>query len=159
MTLLINPIYPIEYSIRLTTNEVIDISEYDYELVPILKDEQVVLNGHDFLRFCPTISREILEELKRGYDTRFKSLMRKPPVSSLLNLERKFCRIREDCTMHNLRNCTTKRLMGGKIDFPICFEHEPPKFISEEIQSLVSALGTSIVHAWRQNRIAVLING
>lgn len=158
MTLLINPIYPVEYSIRLTTNEVIDISEYDYELVPVLKDERVVLNGHDFLRFCPTISREVLEELKRGYDTRFKGIARKPPMSALLNIESKFCRIREECTMYNLKSCTANRILGGKIDFPICFEYEPPKFISEEIQSIVSALGTSIVHAWKQNRIVVLVN-
>jgi hypothetical protein len=146
-------IQPIDYSITLSTNERIDIIEIDVNTVPGLDDPDVASALP--LSRCMNLTRDIIEDAKRGNDRIFRDLFRSP-LSGLMKVEPHICRLHKDCVFYNKRNCSA-RMIEGRHHLPICWEYESPAHLNDEKRFLVSMIGTEIVLAWANDQVVVII--
>lgn len=140
-------IFPVEYSISLSTGERVDISEYDSGRFPVLEDVVAMRPVLDVLQRCAVMSREDVESAKRGWDAAFRVAMR-DPVAGLLKILRPDCVHVGSCIMADRKVCTSRNVSGAK-RIPPCFEHNS----EGEVQRLM----TSIVFAWTEKRRVIVV--
>lgn len=140
----------VEYSLKLTTDENIEVSELDPGLFTFWNDE-IENSLKETLDLCSNVTRQDVEDAKVGYDKILKTKLRNP-IRSLLCLRNPVCSLIKVCQMADRKICTTKNsnLKGGK--FPICWESS----LDGESQ-LSNQVMNAIVHAWRQNRYVFFI--
>jgi hypothetical protein len=147
-----------EYPVRLSTGEVIAISEIDAERSPALAHPEVrkLLSG--LLQHCCHVSRDIMEEAKAGYDTQFKALLRAVPMGCMLKAEPHRCRLINECSMASQMVCTLHNCARGPSSLPICWEYDSPASADAEVLEAAISLGTIIGHAWRQGRYVCIVD-
>jgi len=146
-----------EYPVHLSTGEVIQISEIDAERSPALAHPDVRKAVEGLLLHCCHASREIMEEAKGGYDTRFKLCIRSQPIGCMIKAEPHQCRLINDCSMAYKPVCTLHNAAPSPKPLPICWEFDPPKTESPWVRVAATDLGTVIGQAWRNNKYVFLV--
>lgn len=149
------PVLPNRYKLRLSTGEEILVAEID---IGMLEAPEAVLRASSIVTtLCTSISREIMEEAKMGYDTRFLKCLRSPPIGCLLRVYSPRCSLFKDCTMANARECTTKNSTrkGGK--FPSCWSYDV-SYVDAEIVAEVREFCDAVIHSWRENHHVILVD-
>lgn len=142
-------ITPTEYSLELSTGEKIHLSEFDPELIPELADPKIVLACSHILVHATWMPRAVVEEAKRGLDTRFNLLLRTSSIGCLLKAIRPDCALRKSCQMA-APGCTLRNISGKKGKFPDCWTYEGGSLRAE-------ALGSAVARAWKEGRYAVMV--
>jgi hypothetical protein len=152
-------IFPVDYIVDLSTGEELKIAEFDPERIPEMKDLDVINASSDVLDLCTRVPREILEEAKKGYDTRLKPLLRTPPVGTLLRAPMPLCNERWSCSMYNKMGCSLRNISEKGGAFPECWEIEADKLVklSADILDDSRALKTAIIHVWRQGAYSIIV--
>lgn len=151
-----NGVSPNEYSLRMDTGEVLLVSELDPETSPGLTDPAVLATIRDVLEWCSFVSRESIEEAKRGYTRALQSELRSTPIGSLLRLRTPSCRLLRSCASAIPEHCTTRRTVRGKPSFPHCWEAT----VDTDEPSLAGVsrdVATYIVHSWREGRRVLIV--
>jgi hypothetical protein len=151
-------IQPVEYRINLHTGESIEISELDVEVVEELRMPEVLEATAEIIKLCSKMPREIVEEAKLGHSKNFTSLMKTPPVGSMMKLPSPICAMIRDCAIADKRKCTTRNISNQIGKFPICWEFKPPKLTEDDVIPRAQSLAFAIVHAWREGRYVILVN-
>lgn len=154
-------IEPFCYHIDLTTGERIEIAEFDPEHIPSLLNPIIQEACKSIFGTCTFVERAVMEEAKRGLDTRFKKLMRSGPMGSLLKVLNPVCADTKDCVMYDHGKCTTRFIKKNVGGFPECWMGTPElskrKLSPAEFRT-ATAIITSIVHAWREGQRVVIIS-
>jgi hypothetical protein len=146
-------IQPIDYSITLSTNERINIIEIDVDTIPDLSDPEIASALSLLLSRCMNLTREDIEDAKRGNDRVFRDSYRSP-ISGLMKIEPHICRLHGDCVFYNKQICSAR--MMERRHLPICWEYESPH-LSDEKCFIITMVGTEIVQAWANNQIVVIV--
>jgi len=151
-------IYPIEYSIELSTGESVLVSELDPGRISGLLDPAVVEAATPVLNRCARMPRAALEAAKMGHSKHFEELMSTPPIGALMKLERHLCAERYECAIVK-PNCTTRNVVrrGPPGRFPVCWEYEVPDGTDPVVAFMARDLAGCVVLAWRAGRIAVIV--
>ena len=148
-----------EYALSLSTGEEIFITELDSERSPIILDSQIQKHIECMTKHCCNIPRDIIEEAKGGYDTKFKRLLRSQPIGCMAKSESHECLLIYECSMAIKSVCTLHNCLPTKTPLPICWEFSPLEKINDvKIKSVVIEIGTIIGQAWRNNSYLILVN-
>jgi len=145
----IDPILPFEYTVHLSTGESIEVAELDPGRIPALSDPIVLKILSGMTDKCTFASREIMDEVHKGYDERFKVLLKSPPLGAMQKAGPPVCRQINDCAMA-VKSVCTLRNYSKKTPLPLCWE-----FDSDNPEAV--ALGTVIGNAWRQGQYVIII--
>jgi hypothetical protein len=154
---MIPPTIADEYPVRLSTGETIQVAELDEERSPALVEPRVRAAVEGLLQQCSFVSREIMEEAKAGYDTRFKAQIRSQPLGCMIKAEPHICRLINDCAMAFKPVCTLHNAMPFPKPLPICWEFDPPGTIDLEVRRAAVELGSIIGHAWRRGLYVFIV--
>jgi len=145
----IDPIYPVDYTIWLSTGEKIEIAEFDPGRIPALLDPEVLKITSELLSRCTHVPRKIMEEAKQGYDNGLKPILGTSPLGAMQKAGPPICRNIHSCAMA-VKSVCTLRNYSKKKPLPICWEFE-----SDNADAI--ALGTAIGQAWRQGQYVIII--
>jgi hypothetical protein len=146
-----------EFPIRLSTGETILVAEIDAERSPALQNKDVRAAVDGLLRHCTHVSREIIEEAKAGYDTRFKPLLRAAPHGCMAKANPHQCRLITQCAMAHRPVCTLHNIATFP-SLPICWEFDPPPVKNPMIMTAAIDLGTVIGDAWRRDLYVLIVD-
>ena len=146
-------ITPFNYLITLSTGEKITVAEFDAEHIPTLRVKSVFDASKDVISRCSIVSRQVMEEAKKGLDTKFKHLLRSPPYGALLKIQSSVCSEKKLCSMYSSMKCTTKNISKNGGAFPECFEYQIldnklPPLIEENVKSLCTAIILALRAGW-----------
>jgi len=144
-----NPAFPNEYVLHLSTGETIQVSELDLSILGA--SPAILAHFAPLQALCTQLTRSQLEEAKGGYDEALKSKLRSPPVGCLIKNPAPVCSLIASCSMANKKECTTKNVTkrGGK--FPDCWTVETGKLQGFE-RAWAAELSDVVIHAWRAGR-------
>lgn len=154
-----NGVFPNEYSLRMDTGEVLLVSELDPETSPVLADPVVMSMARDVLEWCSFVSRESIEEAKRGFTRALQAELRSTATGALLRLRTPTCRLVRSCASADAQGCTTRRTTRGKPSFPHCWEAVVDDDGQADPVRVGSAreLATYVVHSWRDGRRVLIV--
>jgi hypothetical protein len=140
----------LEYSLTLSTNEIIRISELDIGRIDDEEFIRIISSRPPPLDWVPYLSRSILEEAKIGHDTRLLNQLGSPPSACLLRLPTFKCSERVMCASYQ-KSCELiplRRYKSG--EFPRCWTIDSG-------DSKQSQLITSIVFRWLENERVIIV--
>jgi hypothetical protein len=139
------------------TGEEVLVGELDPETSPGLSDPTVLALLRDVLEWCSFVSRESVEEAKRGFTRALQSELRSTPTGALIRLRTPSCRLLKTCASADPENCTTRRMVRRRPAFPHCWEAVVEEGNPESV-SAARNVATYVVHAWREGRTVLIIS-
>lgn len=148
-------LHPAEYSLRLSTGEQVEVSEFDSERHPELADQAVRAACASVLDRVPSVPLADMEAAKVGDDRALRAALKAQPAGALQMVKGHRCSLFRECAMRSDR-CSTRRVRRGRPDFPECWEFGPDG-PAGDAEAGARAAGTAVVHAWRSGRYALLV--
>lgn len=145
----------LNYNITLSTRETLDISEFDPELISLLKEEAVLSVLSSLLRLCTYVSRDEVERAKRGETKPLERALRTPPYGCLVKIDTPICAEIKTCIMADIKKCTSKNIVKYKGKFPPCWTYRTNTDGETRVQAHL--LATAIVDAWKEGRYVLII--
>lgn len=144
-----------EYTLTLSTNEIIDFMEVDPLRIREMSIPGVSEAASGVLKHCTSVAREAVEKAKKGYTKDLEKALRTPAIGCLLKMDKSICAEINHCVNANKTVCTTRNLTKNRrrADFPECWEYDMPEGPTE-----AKMLCTSIVKAWKTGRYVLFIN-
>ena len=149
------PIQLVEYKIRLSTGEIIQVAELEPFGVP----PDLLIAAESILQRCSRMPRSVIEEAKLGHTKKFEALMLTEPVGALIKFESPICRMIRNCAMADQTTCTTRNVKMTTGKFPICWEYECSDSVPESLCQDVQAIAFAVVHAWRNGQWVIFVHG
>lgn len=150
-------LHPAEYTLRLSTGEAVEVSQFDSVSHPQLASPAVRAACASVLDRVPTVTREVMEAAKVGDDRALRSALKAQPSGALVMVRNHRCAQWGDCVMHG-KACTTTNVRKRVGQFPECWEYEPEAKAGDE-EGDARGVGTAVVHAWRGGRHALFVVG
>lgn len=147
----------VEYSLRLSTDEDILVSELDPASVPCLWDNEVLTLAAPFLAICTRAPRAAVEDAKSGLPESLEPFLGTPPAGCLLKAPSPVCAELRFCAISDRTKCSTAYFVRKKPAFPLCWTADLLKARTPEKGSQARDLVDSIVSAWRDGRHVVLV--
>lgn len=149
-----------DYTLNLSTGEVLLVSELDPERVGAMRNPEVLRHADPVLSLCTRASRAVLEDAKIGGTDALEDALGTPPEGCLLKLSVPVCRhvAGRSCSMADAGRCTTRSRDRRGPDFPVCWELDIPGGLTEA--SVAAGYLTSrVVSAWRELRYVIVVDG
>lgn len=147
--------HPFEYTLRLSTGETVEVSQFDSVMHQQLASPAVAAACASVLARVPRVSQEVMEAAKMGDDRALRSALRAQPAGALMMVLKPVCAMAGECAMHS-RACTARNVGKRGGQFPECWEFEPDCPAGAE-EGDARGAGTAIVMAWRAGRHAVIV--
>ena len=122
------------FTLRLGTNETIEIAEYYLPLMPPdVADlfRSPFAEGRKITR-CP---KPVMEAAKLGYDQELRRYLNSPASIVLMKLPNQVCMERKACSSFEAPKCNLSSRKQGKIDFPPCFVYETSNWLMKDVMS------------------------
>ncbi len=154
----IPPTIPDEYPLKLSTGELLEISEFDAERSPALQHPEIMVAVSGLIAQCAKVPRVVMEEAKKGYDRNFLRLLRGDPRGAMIKATPPGCGLHKQCAMETSFCTLRSGPMTGKKPglLPLCWEFAAPS-VSLELRAPTIDLGTAIGQAWRRGRYVIII--
>jgi len=151
---------PVEYALRLNTDEQLEILEIDEGRADALQIPAIKESLSKLLSLCNPVTRLAVEEAKQGYSDRLESQLRTSPVAALLKIDKPECIDIVHCPLREKKYCITTEVAGKKKKFlPICWEYKAASRIIGYDRVLAMDLARHIVHAWNKGTYVLTITG
>jgi len=115
----------VDYHIKLSNGETINIAELDLNRVDDLYIREYFSVKRKIVQWIPFIPRKIIEEAKTGYDSNFKKYLGSPPQAVLNRIDNTKCNERYFCASYRPDLCTLKpSIQKREGDYPRCWLYE-----------------------------------
>ncbi len=128
----------------------------DPELFPWLRDPGIVAVAGPVMSLCTLCPRDAVEDAKSGYTEPFEAAMGTEPAGCLMKVPRPVCDELSFCPSADPKRCSTRhRTKRDGADFPMCWTYSVGT--AGEEASTARGLVNSIVGAWREGRLVVIV--
>jgi hypothetical protein len=141
----------VEYELRISTGEVLRVSELDPERIADGPTRAYVESGPACLARCTRATRETVEHAKLGHDAPLRKALLAPPAAMLQAVAGRPCSERRTCLSWDSSACTSDGYrVGRKLKLMPCWAYEGVFVEEMEVMSVVVA-------AWFDGRTVVVI--
>ena len=142
----------VEYTLLASTGESILISELDPERISDLSMRSWVESNPSTLSRCTTVTREVMEQAKIGYDKPFLEALSSPPASMLFKFKGSRCAHRKSCLSWSAPSCTLDGKPPKKRGLKLmqCWSYDGQTVDESEVLN-------AVVRAWLDGRNVVII--
>jgi hypothetical protein len=149
-------IEPIQYTLQLNTDEIIDVLELDSEREVILNNDVVRSALASILEHCSYVTRISIEEAKKHHPKKLEALLRTAPIGALIKFN-KLCASINNCPMSSRKECITSNVTKKFGKFPICWTYGVEEKLSNDDLIIATDLANHAVQAWRLGRYVLIV--